>query len=432
MGSWEKHIPEGCSDMLFEDCSRKVQIIDSLRNLYTSRGFREIMSPTLEFYDVFNRDSSSIEQEKMYKLFDSTGRILVLRPDLTTPIARIAATKLKEEAYPIRVCYSGNVFRVNEIWDGKKSEITQSGIEILGIQSLKADTEAIVTSIEALLSSGVKNFKIEIGQAEFFRGIIEDIDMTQDEIETLRMLVERKNYTSLGEFVEAREYKIGRDTADALRYLPGLFGGIDVLNKARNIVKIQRALKAVDSVEEIWNAIKSIGLESYLAIDLGMVQHINYYTGVIFRGYSNELGSNILSGGRYDNLSGYFGKAIPAVGFAVNVDGVMQVLERQGGNNYSKCGRFLIFFDDKYMNKAYKLSERLREKGFTAEMSLLENLDRCLEYCSSKSIDRIVWFADEDYINVMNVTAKSSRTMKIENFIEFLGDWNEVDKNCNC
>jgi ATP phosphoribosyltransferase regulatory subunit len=209
LNSWKRHIPEGSRDILFEDCSNKIEIISALRKLYMSTGFLEVISPTLEFYDVFQGDTISIEQGKMYKLFDNAGRILVLRPDMTMPIARIVATKLRDSLYPLRICYSGNIFRMNENWDGKISEMTQSGIEIIGSEGAKADAEVIITAIQALLALGLKKFELELGQAEFFKGLIEDIELDEVEMERLRGLVENKNFGALREFIEEKEAILG-------------------------------------------------------------------------------------------------------------------------------------------------------------------------------------------------------------------------------
>ena len=123
MVNLKKYIPEGTRDILFEECSAKIEIENLLRNVYINHGYHEVISPTLEFYDVFNLENQPITQEKMYKLFDNQGRILVLRPDMTTPIGRIAATKINEEIYPIKLCYNSNIFRVNENLNGKLCRI---------------------------------------------------------------------------------------------------------------------------------------------------------------------------------------------------------------------------------------------------------------------------------------------------------------------
>lgn len=430
MNSWKRYIPEGTKDILFEDCGSKAKVIDKLRKLYISKGYSEIISPTLEFYDVFCGDNELMGQEKMYKLFDNMGRILVLRPDMTTPIARIAATKLKEATYPLRIFYNGNIFRVNEIWNGKDSEITQSGIEILGAQNSKTDSEVVITAIESLLTLGLKDFQIEIGQAEFFKGLIEDINMDSEELEKLRGLIENKNYTALREFVQAKDKIISKRDAEALKILPELFGGIDILSKARQLTNNERAINAVDNIEKVYKKVDSLGLGSYISIDLGMVQHIHYYTGLTFRGYSNDASSKILSGGRYDNLIAQFGSDVPAIGFAVDVDSIMQVLQKQGQSNKDFQDRLLIHYKDEFLNTAYGLANKLRQRGLTVELSLFEEEEDAINYGEQKRIKRVVSLLDDDSIKVIDMESKNSINTDMWNFTSILGDFNETDKNC--
>lgn len=403
MDALRKYIPEGARDILFGDCRRKVEVIDKLRKLYTSKGFMEIISPTLEFYDVFCDSDKLIGQEKMYKLFDNMGRILVLRPDMTIPIARIAATKLKDTQYPLRICYSGNIFRVNEIFNGKNSEITQSGVEILGVFSQKADLEVIVTAIEALLAIGIEEFQIELGQAEFFLGLVEDSGISSDETGVLRKLVEDKNYAALREFVDSREGLISYASANALKSLPELFGGMEILERARHLTNNKRSLEALDSIAEICEKLKRMGLVKYISIDLGMIQHIHYYTGITFRGYMPEVGGNILSGGRYDNLTAQYGRPMPAVGFAIDIDNIMIALERQKVSTLNKKSRILLYYDDIYLDTAYKLSNALLGCGYTVEWSLYEDWKQTLDYGRCNGIEKICSIMDENIIEVFNV-----------------------------
>jgi len=321
LSKWKKYIPEGTRDLLFDECTKKIDIINTLRNFYLENGFQEVITPTLEFYDVFHLDNLSIEQEKMYKLFDNNGRILVLRPDMTTPIARIAATRLKGANYPLKICYSGNIFRMNESLGGKLSEITQSGIEIIGASGVEADLEVIITAIKSLLSIGIKDFEIELGQADFFKYLIEDIDLCEEDLEKLRRLVENKNFTALEDFAYYNKDKLHKN-AEILKKLPKLFGGIEILEKAKSLTNNEKALKALKNISDIYKKLETFGLSKFLSIDLGMVQHINYYTGMTFKAYSKKTGAEILSGGRYDSLIAQFGEDIPAAGFGINIDNI--------------------------------------------------------------------------------------------------------------
>ena len=422
MNNWKRHIPEGSRDILFEDCSNKIKIINVLRELYINSGFLEVISPTLEFYDVFQGETIFIEQEKMYKLFDNEGRILVLRPDMTMPIARIVATKLKDSLYPMRICYSGNIFRKNENWNGKVSEMTQSGVEIIGSESIKSDSEVIITAIQALLSIGVRKFQLEIGQADFFKGLIEDIELDFDEMEKLRGFVQNKNFGALREFIEERKDILGIKNVEALKKLPELFGGIEILDKARKLTKNKKAVAAIDIIEKIYQRIKSVGLGEYISIDLGMVQHIDYYTGIIFRGYSSQVGTTIISGGRYDNLISKFGTSMPAVGFAIDVDNILSVLEKQGNNNEKDNEKYIIHYENYLIGIACKFASQIRAKGFVAELSLFEEKEKTLSYGEQKKIDKMICVLEDEEIQIIDIKTNKSRNENIEEFIKSLED----------
>ncbi|MCM8711444.1 ATP phosphoribosyltransferase regulatory subunit [Clostridium sp. SYSU_GA19001] len=392
MKTLKRYIPEGARDLLFEECSSKYEILNKLRNLYIGSGFLEISSPTLEFFDVFYDETIALEQERMYKLFDNRGRILVLRPDMTTPAARIAATKLKEAVYPLRVCYSGNIFRMNDFYEGKNSEITQSGIEIIGTENVRADSEVIITAIKGLLAIGLKNFQVELGQAEFFKGLIENLDLDNEQLDNLRTFIERKNFSALREFVEKNE-KSFKESAQALKSLPELFGGEEIFDKARNLTGNKRALQAIENIELIYKNIESVGLLKHVSIDLGMIQHMDYYTGIIFRGYSSEIGSNILSGGRYDNLVSNFGSGMPATGFAINVDNAMTALKRQGYKKDEER-KVLIHYSSNFTKKAYELVDNIRAKGVVAELTLFDREDKSLEYAKTKGFEKVIFIKE--------------------------------------
>lgn len=416
MYKWKKYIPEGMKDILFEECISKVKIENEFRELYISAGFEEVISPTIEFYDVFNGDNQTMEQEKMYKLFDNKGRILVLRPEMTTPIARMAATKLKDQALPLKLCYTSNIFRVNENFNGKMNETTQSGIEIIGATSIKADAEVIITGINALLAAGLKNFKIELGQAKFFKGLTEELNMTEDAIEKLRSLIENKNFAALKEFIEENKTFIKEEGEIILKELPSLFGGTEVISKARCMTRNKSALEALDSLESVYLMLEEIGLSSYLAIDLGMVHHIDYYTGIIFRGYASEVGNNILSGGRYDKLLGRFGEDMPATGLAINVDNILISLKKQSLETSFEKMDFLIHYKNKYLKIAYKTALLIRSAKLEGELSIFENYEEALKFAKDKNKKYFISFSKESKLVVKNL--KSDNTEEVQ-FIEF-------------
>ncbi|AAK78911.1 ATP phosphoribosyltransferase regulatory subunit [Clostridium acetobutylicum] len=385
----KKYIPEGSRDILFEECTIKNNIENILRNSYINVGYEEVRSPTLEFYDVYNLENQPISQEKMYKLFDNTGRILVLRPDMTTPIARICATKLKNRVYPLKLSYTGNIYRMNKALNGKISEITQSGIEILGFSSLKADAEVIITAIKAILKTGLKNFKIEIGQVEFFKSIISDTALKEQDTEKLRNFIENKNFSKVEEFILRNSDLIGETSSKVLMNLPNLFGGKEVIEKAEQLTSNKQAIEALKKVRDLYDIVKRAGFGEYILIDLGMVQHINYYTGLIFRGYAHGIGDDLLSGGRYDKLLGQFGYDIPATGLAINVDNLVAALDDCVRENLYSRDRYVVFASSCNIEKAYEAVSKLNSEGKRAEVSLFDNIEETKKYCIENKISKI-------------------------------------------
>lgn len=406
MMNWMRYIPEGTKDLLFDECGEKIRIEELLRASYNACGFVDIITPTLEFYDVFNGDHTTIAQEKMYKLFDNHGRIMVLRPDVTTPIARVTATKLNEATFPIRFCYTSNVFRVNESMFGKANEVTQSGVEIIGVNSVKADAELIITGINALRNCGLEDFKIEIGQAEFFKSLVEEQNVDDECKETIRRFVEDKNFIALEHYLRDKIRDYSEYKLRALREIPKLFGKIEVVEKARKLTSNRNALEALDNITQVYSLIERAGLGAYITIDLGMVQNMDYYSGIIFRAFTYGTGSYILSGGRYDDLIKTFGRDLPAIGFAIDVDSLMSALESRGYSNSKKDKYILLYYSEEHSNKAFQLSNHLRENSYVCEMSLFDEEEETLEYAANKNIKTVISLMEENQVRLYRYSKK--------------------------
>lgn len=394
MSKWKNYIPEGSKDILLTQCTRKNNIINKLREVFLSGGYEEVQTPTQEYYDVFDFENQPINQEKMIKFFDQKGRILVLRPDFTIPIARVYSNKIKIS--PAKLCYSGEIFRANEVHYGKNNEITQSGVEIIGIPNYKAEVEAIRTAIEALSEIGIEDFKIEIGQSNFYKSIIEDLSLEDNELEELRVLIENKNIGTLAVFLKSKSDRLSADEITLLKKLPQLFGGSEILDLAQKLTKNDKALTALNNIRNIYEALDNIRYSKYLSIDLGMIQNFNYYTGVIFKGYVNELGEEILSGGRYDNLMAEFGESTPAVGLGINVDNILTVLKEEDILDNER--RYYIHHDVKGYIKANEILKELKVQGNIVELSLFENFEEAMSYCKNKGIVNLIEIKDNEGI----------------------------------
>ncbi len=315
--------PKGTKDILFEECRTKRAVERKLAELFSARGYDEIITPALEYYDVF-LESGTTTQENVYKLVDNTGRLLVLRPDMTTPIARVAATRLAGASFPQRLYYIQDVFRTGER-TSNGNEFTQAGVELLGAVGVRADSEVIALAIEALSRVSGK-FSVEIGHAEFFKALVRSLGTDEAFNEELRTLVEGKNFAALNDLLAPYS---DLPAYEALRRLPQLFGGEEVLDEALELARGSVGVEEIEYLRTIFKELRDAGFGDNIMIDLGLVQHIHYYTGIVFRGYADGIGASVLDGGRYDALTGLFGKAMPATGFAIGVDELCRTAERE-------------------------------------------------------------------------------------------------------
>lgn len=313
--------PEGTRDRLFAECLERRQVQGALVDLFRRRGYAEVITPEVEFYDLFVHSGSPLPQETMLKIIDRSGKIMVMRPDSTTPIARLAATKLKTLPLPQRLYYDQTVFRSGNAHEGGSSEIAQCGVEMLGATGKKADLEMIALAVDALRACGLDGFHIEVGHVGFYQELAGRMNMPQEEQERMRLLIEGKNYAVLNDFLAP--YSNQPDCA-ALCRLPYLFGGPEVLEEARALAG---ACPSLDYLELLYKELCQAGYGDYVRFDLGLVHQIDYYTGVVFRGYATGAGAPVLSGGRYDNLVELFGRRAEATGFAVDVDAVGACLD---------------------------------------------------------------------------------------------------------
>lgn len=323
MKKYAKLTPQGSRDFLFEECDDRKKAESVLSALYKEKSYRKVITPTVEYMDVFDDGDSGMDSDIMYKLSDSAGRTTVLRPDNTMPIARLVATRLSADDFPVRLYYNQNVFVRNKALAGRTDEIPQSGIELIGDGSFDADIEVLTMAAEALKRSQLNSFSFEIGHAGFFKAVLSKMNITSAQRSEICRLTEGKNYAALGDLLNTLE-----DTAETrvLRRLPRLFGTAEVLEEAKKLYSTPESDKALEYIKTVYDKLCVLGLGDNLIIDLGLVNRSNYYTGVVFRGYAEGSGVTVLSGGRYDNLLGEFGLPAPAIGFAVDVNALCDVM----------------------------------------------------------------------------------------------------------
>lgn len=321
------HTPEGVRDIYGKEYAEKLTVEDMLHKQLKLYGYEDIQTPTFEFFDVFSKEIGTTPSKELYKFFDKEGNTLVLRPDFTPSVARCAAKYFMDENVPIRFCYAGNTYTNTNNLQGKLKEVTQMGAELMNDGSVEADAEMIAMVVEALLSVGLNDFQVSIGQVEYFKGICEKAGLDEETEKELREFISGKNIFGAEELLA--EKGIDLIYSNMLLKVTDYFGSVDVLKQAGTVVDNERSKKAVERLEKLYHVLCEYGVEKYVSFDLGMLSKYNYYTGVIFKAFTYGVGDAIVKGGRYDKLLGYFGKEAPAIGFVIVVDDLLCALERQ-------------------------------------------------------------------------------------------------------
>jgi len=384
MGKQLLHTPEGVRDIYGEEYTNKIVVQDLFHNKVKSYGFMDIQTPTFEFFEVFSKEVGTTSSKELYKFFDKEGNTLVLRPDFTPSIAR-CATKYFMEEMPIRLCYVGNTFTNTSNLQGRLKEVTQMGAELIGDDTVEADGEMISLVIESLLSSGLKEFQISIGQTEFFKGLCEVAGLDEETELELKELISNKNFFGAEDLLS--KSGIDKEQSSIILKVTDMFGSIEDLKKVKTLVSNEKSMNAITRLERLYEVLCLYKKEGYISFDLGMLSKYNYYTGVIFKAYTYGVGDAIVNGGRYDKLLQCFGKGAPAIGFMAVMDDLMAALSRQKIQIPKSPKNTLIIYQTKYFKEALTLATTLRQQGEKIELVMWQT-DRDLSSYESSSKNR--------------------------------------------
>ena len=380
------NMPAGVTDILLEDAQLKSHIEASLREVFQGWGYTEVITPTFECYEALA--AGGIDPEWMYKFSDPDGGILALRPDLTTPIARVVATRLRAAPKPLRLYYIENVFRRPQPTRGKCAEFSQAGIELVGSTLPAADAEVVATAIESLEGLGLDDFQLNLGQIGFFQGVIEDAPLSETELAIIKERLDRKDRGALAQFLDERN--LPQEKKQLILEILTLCGGEEVIARASSLADTQTSKAAVENLAEIHEILTEYRLTDRVVIDLAEVRGFGYYTGLMFEGFSRSLGSSILKGGRYDNLIAKFGYPCPAVGCALDVDRIRTILHKQGSVQLRKVDA-LVRFSQQHRAEAFRLAKAQRAEGKRVELEVIERSEEeAAAYARQKGMTELI------------------------------------------
>ena len=409
------HTPEGVRDIYNVECGKKLALENRLKKTLHLFGYHDIQTPTFEYFDVFRKEIGTIPSKDLYKFFDKEGNTLVLRPDITPSIARVAATLFGEEDLPIRLCYTGNTFINHSNNQGRLREVTQMGAELIGDDSVEADAEMLAMVIESMQAIGLKEFQLSVGHLGFFQSLIEDAALDEEARERVVELINNRNYFGVEEYLDSSMVK--RSSKEAFAALGNLVGGVEVLAKAKNIAPNSSGIMAVKRLEKIYDILALYGVEKFVTFDLSMTGNYGYYTGIIFRGYTFGTGDAVVKGGRYDHLLEKFGKTSASIGFAIVIDELMNALIRQKIRIVYTRKNAIILYDESRARDAIRLAKDFRAKAKNTEL---------IKKSPEKGLEDYIRFGKEYYAGSL-VYIKKSGEITMVNLVT--GEQKEVNNN---
>ncbi|NMD68899.1 ATP phosphoribosyltransferase regulatory subunit [Bacillus sp. DNRA2] len=362
--------PLGMRDTLPELYETKQRIKRKLEEEMKRWGYQFIETPTLEYFDTVGSASAILDQ-MLFKLLDQQGHTLVLRPDMTTPIARVAVSKLLKDL-PLRLASSANLFRAQQREGGRPAEFEQIGVELIADNTLSADAEVIALMASSIKAAGLADFKISVGHIGFVKELFLQILGTEERVKTLTKFLYEKNYVGYREHVKA--LPLSSIDKQRLYDLLQLRGGTEVIEKAYGLIENEAGHEAIEQLRQLWEIISDYGVAEHVKFDFTLINHMSYYTGILFELYAGKVGFPLGSGGRYNQLLEKFGKDTGATGFAVRVDRLLEALGQLEEPDPIIC----IVFSDERRKEAFQLAKQKRDLGkkiVLQDISGVKNID---------------------------------------------------------
>ncbi len=409
MKQYNLRIPEGVKDFIGGQKAYKERVEQTLKALFCQHAYELIETPTFEYMDVLTAGEQVMQDPNLYKWVNRQGEIVALRSDMTRGIARVVATQNSNKPFPQRYAYVATVFRYPARYQGRQHEFTQAGVELIGQEGYASDAEVIMLAIEALRVIGIQDFTIHIGSAAFFEGIIEALEATEAERQSLYGCIAAKDAVALQALLQRLALK---DTlASTLSQLMQRSGGIELVREVRAKLRMPKAQEALDYLEKLYSALEAFGVAEGVVFDFSVLSHASYYTGVMFQGYTKGIGTAIVEGGRYDTLLGQFGKALPAVGMALHVDALLQKL--QGESPFEKQQTTLIAWDEAAAQVAIGIARTYRAQGLTVAYGNAQTKEEAIAYAQATDMGGVMYFQADETVHIYAVAEGVEKTVTL-------------------
>ncbi|MFC2314354.1 MAG: ATP phosphoribosyltransferase regulatory subunit [Selenomonas massiliensis] len=381
--------PYGTRDLLPEDAAEMRHMENNLSGLFRLWGYDEVVTPTIEHLETLAPRIA--EENSLFMLLGNQNKPLALRNEMTTPIARLVSSRLKDAPTPLKLSYLGNVFRVEQTQMGRQCEFHQAGVELMGSDTPASDAEIVALAIESVLTCGIKDFQIHMGQVDFLDGMLAYYEIEDEQCKAFKSAIERHDIVFMNQLIDALPLSL--EDRETLKTLPLLNGKDDLLKRLYDLPLNTQSRSAVDNLAAIYALIQSYGYEDYVRFDLGTIRDFNYYTGMVFEGYSIGLGFPLCGGGRYDHLLTEYGHPMPATGFALGVERILLALSRQGVQIRPSSKDVYIGYADACIDKAIRRATELRRAGKVVELGMKGQSRACAEQsCAARGYELLEYF----------------------------------------
>ena len=414
-------IPKGVRVFTPEETAQRRAVEARLLSVFHRWGFREIITPTFEYLEVFEQPTAEDAGDQIFKFVDrQTGRLLALRVDITPQVARLVATTLRQAPLPLRLAYAATVFRYHEPRAGRQREFEQIGVELIGLEFPEADAEMIAMAVEGCQAVGLDAFQIDVGQVEVVRGLLNALQPPAELRARLVSAIRRKDPLEL----ELLLKEVSADPAlkDAILALPRLYGGREILDQAGRLAFPPPSRVALANLAEVVTILENYGLAEHVILDLAETHDFEYYTGIVFGAFSRGLGYQLASGGRYDHLIGQFGYPCAATGFTFDLERVMAALTAGEALPQVTGPDVLVIDFSTDKRAARRLSRLLRDRGISVARDIIKrDLAGSLDYARQSAIKRAVILGSAeqppDTVLIHELATGVRRTLHLEAFV---------------
>ncbi len=410
------HTPEGLRDIYGKELKLKSFIEDRLLDVLKLYHYDMIETPLIEYFNVFNGEKGTASSNQMYKLFDRENNTLVIRPDITPSIARSVAKYFANEKLHIRLSYKGQTFMNRPRLHGNLNGVTQLGAELIGDDESAADGEILSMAVESMLKLGLSEFQVSVGQVDFFRGIVEEYKLDDASKEALRDAIVNNKIFVVKDL--SKKAGIPNDAVEILSGMASSFDNDEILKRAKASVSNETSLNAIDRLFKVYQILKLYGYESYISFDLSLLSDYDYYSGIVFKGYTYGSGSPVVGGGRYNGLIKKFGVDMPSVGYAFIVDELMFAMSNQHLQLNNDDDGIMVLYLNEDLEKAIGIAKALRDRDMSVLLmrkSSKNTVDDYLEHAKAHEISKIIFISDD--VKIINVSDKSEKTVVLEDVL---------------